>query len=132
MPEEIHEEVQIKPQKNYPLRGAAIFCVSHLLFVIIILLWGFERSIFTSSGGNFILYLLQLPGTKLARALGQAESLDVMAPYAVAFFVNTIFYAVLGFAIGYLFLKLDWIKGSHNVFLTEEELEWEKWEEENL
>jgi hypothetical protein len=125
------EEIQVKPPKNYPLRGAVILGVAHLLFIVIILLWGFERSIFMSSGGNFILYFFELPGAELARALGQTESLDVMAPYAVAFFVNTIFYVLLGFALGYLFLKLDWIDESHNVFLTDDELEWKKWEEQN-
>lgn len=116
------DEIAIKAPKNYPLRGAIILFIAHTVFIVFLLLWTLEKSIFTSSGGNFILYLIEFPGVVITKAIGQAESLEVIAPYAITFFINTVFYTLIGFGLGSLFYELGWVDETDNLFLTEDEL----------
>lgn len=71
----------------------------------------------------FFLYLIELPGILLTKLIGEAENLDVVAPYAITFFVNTLFYAAVGYGVGHLFQRMGWIEETVDIFLSDEELE---------
>lgn len=111
------------PTKNYPLRGSLIFVIAHVLLVSFVIVWGFEKNMFSGQGFYFLLYLIELPGIMLTKIIGEAENLDVIAPYAIAFFVNTLFYGVVGYGVGYLFQRMGWIEVTEDIFLSDEELE---------
>jgi hypothetical protein len=119
MKEESQEQAQ---PVNYPLRTALIFLAAHTAFFGFILAWSWGDRIFSSSGGNLILYVFEFIGVFITKAVGQAEDLTVIAPYAIAFLVNSLFYAAIGFGVGSLFHELGWVPQSHNIFQTEEEL----------
>ncbi|MBI4835377.1 MAG: hypothetical protein HY811_11260 [Planctomycetes bacterium] len=119
MKEESQEQAQ---PVNYPIRTALIFLAAHTALFATILAWSWEERIFSSSGGNFILYIFEFLGVVITKAVGQAEDLTVVAPYIITFLVNSIFYAAIGFGIGSLFHELGWVEQSHNIFQTEEEL----------
>lgn len=108
--------------KDYKIYGAIALLLGHVVFVILILTWSLEKSIFSSSGGNFILFFIELPGVLLTRLFGMAKDLESTFPFAVAFIINTIFYGLVGFGLGALFQKLNWIDEVRNLFLTEEEI----------
>jgi len=111
-----------KTPKNYALNGAIIFGSVHAFIIILLLLWSLQASIFSTSGGNFLLFLLEWPGVVLTKVLGQAGDLEAVVPYIITFFTNTLVYAAIGFGLGHLFHKKGWIDELENTFLTEEEV----------
>jgi hypothetical protein len=115
------KEPEQKP-KNYALTGAIIFGSVEVFIMIVLLLWSLQASIFSYSGGSFILFFTQMPGVLLTKLFKQAGNLESSTPYAIAFFINIAVYSGIGYYLGNLFHKKGWLDEVENVFLTEEEV----------
>ena len=121
-------DVEHKPPKNYPLRGAIYFMIGHVFLAILITLWGYQTSIFEYHSVDKLFYIIELPGAEFTSLIGQAppiagqaESTGGTTPYLITFIINTICYGLIGFGVGYLFKRYNLIEETENVFLTEEE-----------
>lgn len=114
-------DVEHKPPKNYPLRGAIYFMIGHVFLAILITLWGYQTSIFEYHSVDKLFYIIELPGAEFTSLIGQAENLDESTPYLITFIINTICYGLIGFGVGYLLKRYNLIEETENVFLTEEE-----------
>ena len=108
-------------EKKFPFRLAIVFVISHVIFAILISLWGFHISIFQPHSADVLLYIMELPGVELAKGIDYAN-IEEEISFILAFFVNTIFYALVGFALGHVALYFQVKEDIDELFLTEAEI----------
>lgn len=125
MTETPKEETAAKTSRNYKIYCAIVFAIAHVILVIFILTWSLHKAAFSYSGGNFILFMMELPGVLIAKIFGLAGNLESALPFIIAFILNTIAYAAIGYGLGAFFQKRNWIEEIQDLLLTEEEI-WAK------
>ena len=99
------------PHSKYPKNVAIVFAVWHVIFALIITIWNFHLYIIKPSGLGYFVYILELPSAIIAGILGGANSgISPVILYIGVFLINTVFYGVFGYLIGYVLLTYGWDK----------------------
>ncbi|MFH1227726.1 MAG: hypothetical protein V1701_07470 [Planctomycetota bacterium] len=93
------------PASGYPMKTAVVFGVVHVVFVLIITIWGLSLSILQPHNVQWIIRMLEIPGALFVSLIGQAENIDSFLPYLIAYLINTLIYAGIGYGVGIIIIK---------------------------
>jgi hypothetical protein len=109
------------PASGYPMKTAVVFGVVHVVFALIITIWGLSLRILQPHNVQWIIRMLEIPGALFVGLIGQAENIDSFLPYLIAYLINTLIYSGIGYGVGMLIIKYRIDVPLKTIFHLEEE-----------